>query len=33
MVSETGGILLGEEVNINANAEFVKQVIAETKAA
>src|ERR1019366_1497950 len=24
MVSETGGILLGEEVTINANAEFVK---------
>jgi polyisoprenoid-binding protein YceI len=33
MVSETGGILLGEEVTISANAEFVKQVIAETKAA
>ena len=33
MVSETGGILLGEEVTINANAEFVKQAIAETKAA
>jgi polyisoprenoid-binding protein YceI len=24
MVSETGGIMLGEEVTINANAEFVK---------
>ncbi len=33
MVSETGGILLGEEVTINANAEFVKQVVAEMKAA
>ncbi len=27
MVSETGGILLGEEVKINANAEFVKQAM------
>jgi len=26
MVSETGGILLGEEVKLIANAEFVKQV-------
>jgi polyisoprenoid-binding protein YceI len=25
MVSETGGIMLGEEVSISANAEFVKQ--------
>lgn len=33
MVSETGGILLGEEVTISANAEFVKQAVAETKAA
>ena len=33
MVSETGGILLGEEVTINANAEFVKQAAAEMKAA
>ena len=33
MVSETGGILLGEEVIINANAEFVKQAAAEMKAA
>jgi polyisoprenoid-binding protein YceI len=33
MVSETGGVLLGEEVTINANAEFVKEVVAESKAA
>jgi len=33
MVSETGGILLGEEVTVNANAEFVKQAAAEMKAA
>lgn len=33
MVSETGGILLGEEVTISANAEFVKQIVAESKAA
>jgi hypothetical protein len=33
MVSETGGILLGEEVNINANTQFIKQAVAETKAA
>jgi polyisoprenoid-binding protein YceI len=33
MVSETGGILLGEDVTINANAEFVKQVVTEPKAA
>jgi polyisoprenoid-binding protein YceI len=33
MVSETGGILLSEDVTINANAEFVKQVAAESKAA
>jgi len=26
MVSETGGLLLGDEIKINANAEFVKQV-------
>ena len=25
MVSETGGVLLGDDVKINANAEFVKQ--------
>jgi polyisoprenoid-binding protein YceI len=25
MVSETGGVMLGEDVNIHANAEFVKQ--------
>ena len=24
MVSETGGVLLGEDVSINANVEFVK---------
>lgn len=33
MVSETGSILLGEEVTINVNAEFIKQTVAETKAA
>jgi polyisoprenoid-binding protein YceI len=33
MVSETGGILLGEEVTINANAELVKQVNVEKQAA
>ncbi|HWC53513.1 MAG TPA: YceI family protein [Chitinophagaceae bacterium] len=33
MVSETGGILLGEEVTINANTQFIKQAVAETKAA
>jgi polyisoprenoid-binding protein YceI len=33
MVSETGGILLGEDVSINANVEFVKQVATESKAA
>jgi polyisoprenoid-binding protein YceI len=33
MVSETGGVLLGEEVTINANAEFVKQVNVEKQAA
>lgn len=33
MVSETGGILLGEEVTINANAEFVKQVAVQAAAA
>jgi polyisoprenoid-binding protein YceI len=32
MVSETGGILLGEET-INANTQFIKQAVAETKAA
>ncbi len=32
MVSETGGILLGEDVSINANVEFVK-VVAQTMAA
>jgi polyisoprenoid-binding protein YceI len=29
MVSETGSILLGEDVNISANVEFVKQVPVE----
>lgn len=33
MVSETGSILLSEEVTINANAQFIKQAVAETKAA
>ena len=33
MVSETGGILLGEDVTITANAEFVKQVQLEKQAA
>lgn len=33
MVSETGGILLGEDVSISANVEFVKQVAVESKAA
>jgi polyisoprenoid-binding protein YceI len=31
-VSETGGLLLGEEVKINANAQFVKQVAAQAVA-
>jgi polyisoprenoid-binding protein YceI len=29
MVSETGGILLGEEVKLMANAQFVKQAVAQ----
>jgi polyisoprenoid-binding protein YceI len=33
MVSETGGLLLGEDVSINANVQFVKQVALQTKAA
>ena len=33
MVSETGGVLLGDEVTINANAEFVKQANLEKQAA
>ena len=33
MVSETGGILLGEEVTITANTQFVKQAAEEKKAA
>ncbi len=33
MVSETGSILLGEEVSINANVEFVKQQAEKSKAA
>ncbi len=28
-VSETGGLLLGDEVKINANVQFVKQVVEE----
>ena len=31
-VSETGGLLLGDEVKINANAQFVKQVAAQAAA-
>jgi polyisoprenoid-binding protein YceI len=33
MVSETGNVLLGEEVKFNANAEFVKEAELETVAA
>jgi polyisoprenoid-binding protein YceI len=33
MVTETGGVLLGDDVTINANTEFVKQVSAEKQAA
>jgi polyisoprenoid-binding protein YceI len=33
MVSETGGVLLGDDVTINANVEFVKEEVAETQAA
>jgi polyisoprenoid-binding protein YceI len=33
MVSETGGVLLGDDVIINANAEFVKETVAEAVAA
>jgi polyisoprenoid-binding protein YceI len=33
MVSETGGVLLGEDVSISANVEFVKQAALQTKAA
>lgn len=33
MVSETGGLLLGEDVIVNANVEFVRQVAAESVAA
>lgn len=29
LVSETGGILLGEDVNINANVEFIKETVAQ----
>jgi len=32
MVSETGGILLGEDVTLNANVEFVKEAKLENKA-
>jgi len=28
MVSETGGVLLGEDVSINANVEFIKEAVA-----
>ena len=28
-VSETGGLLLGDEVKISANVQFVKQAVAE----
>ena len=28
-VSETGGLLLGDEVKINANVQFVKQAVAQ----
>ncbi|TMI80035.1 MAG: polyisoprenoid-binding protein [Bacteroidetes bacterium] len=33
MVTETGGVLLGEDVAISANTEFVKQVKVEKQAA
>lgn len=33
MVSETGGVLLGDEVKIIANVEFVKEAVTETVAA
>jgi polyisoprenoid-binding protein YceI len=33
MVSETGGVLLGDDVTINANAQFVKEAVTETQAA
>ncbi len=33
MISETGGILLSDDVTLNANAEFVKETVAETLAA
>lgn len=33
MVSETGGVLLGDEVKIVANVEFVKEVAVQTVAA
>jgi polyisoprenoid-binding protein YceI len=33
MVSETGNVLLGEEVTISSNVEFVKEVAADKKAA
>lgn len=33
MVSETGGVLLGDEVKITANAEFVKEAVLQTVAA
>ncbi len=33
MVSETGGVLLGDEVKINANVEFIKEAKSEAVAA
>jgi polyisoprenoid-binding protein YceI len=33
MVTETGGVLLGDDVSISANTEFVKQVKVEKQAA
>ena len=33
MVTETGGVLLGDDVTISANTEFVKQVKVEKQAA
>ena len=33
MVSETGGVLLGEDITINANVEFVKEIVTASVAA
>jgi polyisoprenoid-binding protein YceI len=33
VVSETGGIMLGEDVSISANVQFVKQAAVQTQAA